>query len=94
MCTKWASESGDRDINGAFMEDYDNTYKHFGTQGRRVIGLCMQEFEAPTNVVFQTETQNYPTTGHTFLGVVAIMDPPRDEAPHAIQSCKRAGIKV
>jgi Ca2+-transporting ATPase len=32
--------------------------------------------------------------GGTFLGVIAIRDPPRDEVADAIQACKTAGIRV
>jgi sodium/potassium-transporting ATPase subunit alpha len=43
---------------------------------------------------FATDKQNFPTDNLCFLGVAAIMDPPRDDALGAIEACKAAGIKV
>ncbi|KAH7729130.1 Protein CATP-1 a [Aphelenchoides avenae] len=40
------------------------------------------------------EEENFPLQDLTFLGVCAIMDPPRDETRGAIEQCKTAGIKV
>jgi sodium/potassium-transporting ATPase subunit alpha len=40
------------------------------------------------------DEENYPIDGLTFLGMAAIMDPPREDAALAIQQCKTAGIKV
>jgi len=40
------------------------------------------------------ELYNEYETGATFLGVVCIRDPPREEAKAAILDCKTAGIRV
>lgn len=37
---------------------------------------------------------NFPLKDLTFVGLVAMEDPPRDGVKEAIQQCKRAGIKV
>jgi sodium/potassium-transporting ATPase subunit alpha len=66
----------------------------FGASGRRVIGFIQKNFRAPANTQFSLEAENFPTKELCFLGVCAIMDPPRDETPSAIKMCKEAGIKV
>lgn len=38
--------------------------------------------------------ESYPDTDLVFLGMVAMMDPPRNDTADAIQQCKDAGIKV
>lgn len=43
---------------------------------------------------FSQETGNYPQGKYCFLGMAAIMDPPRDDTAKAIQECKQAGVKV
>uniref|UniRef100_A0A914E852 P-type Cu(+) transporter n=1 Tax=Acrobeloides nanus TaxID=290746 RepID=A0A914E852_9BILA len=73
---------------------YDKAYDTFGAEGRRVIGFVTHTFTAPTDIVFTLEDENYPTKDLTFLGICAIMDPPRDETAKAIKDCKTAGIKV
>ncbi len=37
---------------------------------------------------------NYPQAGLCFVGMVAIMDPPRETTAGAIANCRSAGIKV
>jgi hypothetical protein len=59
-----------------------------------VIGFCSASFSAPLDVKFSHEKQNYPTDNLCFLGLAAIMDPPRDDTPRAVEACKSAGIKV
>ena len=66
----------------------------FGAHGRRVIGFVQKNFRAPSNTKFSLQEENFPVDDLIFLGVCAIMDPPRDETPGAIKMCKEAGIKV
>lgn len=62
--------------------------------GRRVIGFCYAEFTAPLDTRFDAELQNFPIDHLCFLGITAIMDPPRDDTAGAITACRQAGIKV
>jgi sodium/potassium-transporting ATPase subunit alpha len=59
-----------------------------------VIGFCYTEFSAAADTKFDAEAQNFPTEKLCFLGIAAIMDPPRDDSASAISACKQAGIKV
>jgi sodium/potassium-transporting ATPase subunit alpha len=76
------------------MRALQDAYLHFGNEGRRVIGFVSRTFEAPANIRFSIEEGNYPHNSLCFLGMAAIMDPPRDDTAKAIQACKDAGIKV
>jgi sodium/potassium-transporting ATPase subunit alpha len=67
---------------------------HFGNEGQRVIGFCMRSFEAPASTQFSAQEANFPQDGLCFLGMAAIMDPPRDDSARAVAACKEAGIKV
>lgn len=37
---------------------------------------------------------DFPLTGLRFVGLISLIDPPRAAVPHAVESCKTAGIKV
>ena len=57
-------------------------------QGYRVLALASRNLaELPTEVNVATVE-----VGLDFLGLVALIDPPRDEVPQAVQDCLSAGI--
>jgi len=69
-------------------------------KGQRVLGMIKKEVK-PTKECpmrsskFNTDDYSLPIEdGFTFLGLVAIMDPPRPEVPQVIERCHQAGIKV
>ncbi|KAL7564603.1 hypothetical protein ACA910_017945 [Epithemia clementina (nom. ined.)] len=101
-CTTWATRA-DKDANFAtpvtedFERDFHEIYEGYAKQGRRVLAFCSTTFTAPENIVFAADDEgkyNFPTTNLKFIGMTAIMDPPRDNVPDAIQSCHEAGVKV
>ncbi len=54
-------------------------------QGFRVLALAAKETGSP---------EEEPYRDLTFLGLVALFDPPRDEVRRAIDTCQEAGIRV
>ncbi len=63
------------------------------SQGRRVLALA--ERRRPVAASGRPPlTHAEVTSGLTLLGLVAIMDPPRDEAVRAVALCQQAGIRV
>ena len=98
-CSTYASMKGASrkiDITDAFRREFTEAYENFASQGRRVIALCSKSFQAPVDTVFGSEHSkyNFPTTEMNFIGLVAIMDPPRDNVPDAVEKCLSAGVKV
>ncbi|VDK22797.1 unnamed protein product, partial [Anisakis simplex] len=71
-----------------------DAYDHYGNNGRRVIGFAQKEFRAASDSKFSVEEGNFPFEELTFIGIAAIMDPPRPDTANAIAQCKHAGIKV
>jgi magnesium-transporting ATPase (P-type) len=58
--------------------------------GRRVLALARRELPAG-----QDEIEHHDVaSGLTLLGLVGIIDPPREEARRAVQRCREAGIRV
>ncbi len=58
--------------------------------GMRVLALAYRPTEAgQTTLLFKDVEKNL-----TFLGIIGIVDPPRDETSHAVAQCQKAGIRV
>ena len=58
-------------------------------EGLRVLGIAMRKWDALPNVM----THENVESDLTVLGLVGIIDPPREEAKEAVRLCKAAGIK-
>ncbi|KAG7386827.1 ATPase Na K transporting alpha [Phytophthora pseudosyringae] len=93
-CSTILSETGEEfPMNDSMMREFTQTYERFGSKGRRVLALATRRFES-ASAGFSVEEDNFPSEDLCFVGMVAIMDPPRDDVPEAIAKCKAAGIKV
>ena len=63
--------------------------ERMSTHGLRVLGIAMRKWDAlPDDVSPETVEEEL-----TVLGLVGMMDPPREEAKEAVRLCKSAGIK-
>ena len=54
--------------------------------------LPVQNF--PVNYEFNADPINFPINGLVFVGLMALVDPPRPSVPQAVAKCRSAGIKV
>jgi cation-transporting ATPase F len=59
-------------------------------QGLRVLALARGVLKSPVRSVTHADVAE----GLTFLGLQAMMDPPREEAVDAVRACSKAGIQV
>ncbi|MDR0924765.1 MAG: HAD-IC family P-type ATPase, partial [Hungatella sp.] len=59
----------------------------FSRQGLRVLSFAFREMHEAEKLTEKSEA------GYTFLGMTAMMDPPRPETKNAVLSAKRAGIR-
>ena len=61
---------------------------HLANEGYRVLAFALRKFEAlPDSVTTEAIEQDL-----TFLGLIALIDPPREEALPAVKDCLTAGI--
>jgi sodium/potassium-transporting ATPase subunit alpha len=66
-------------------------------EGERVLGfgqLALPVDQFPMGFAFDTEHVNFPMEGLVFVGLMALLDPPRESVPGAVQTCLEAGVDV
>jgi P-type Ca2+ transporter type 2A len=69
----------------------------YGNRGLRVIALASVEDLKPTklhNTAKTTKEYAQIEQGLTFIGLVAMSDPPRPEVAESVRKCREAGIRV
>ena len=87
-------------ISKEHREAFNKANKHYGGQGRRVLGYAMYWLPVETygpDYVFDPslkEGANFPLSGLTFIGLSALEDPPKLMVKESVEICYRAGIKV
>lgn len=48
----------------------------------------------PNGYNFNVDKPNFPFNAQCFVGIVSLIDPPRDSVPYSVLKCQAAGIKV
>ena len=89
LCTKMMSLKGESGITPAQRAKAISDTHSLGDEGMRVLALAFREIgEKQEYTALNTEESL------TFVGLVAMEDPPRQEAKEAIALCKSAGVAV
>ena len=76
-----------RVITAEDKEKIEAQNQSFSRQGLRVLGFAYKAVSAEEELCLEDENDL------TFLGLIAMMDPPREESMAAVAECKRAGIR-
>lgn len=87
FCTHQYTSKGAEKIDPSYWTE---KMEQIAEKGQRMLGIAFGK----TNIDRTSIDKDYCEKEKTFLGVVGIMDPPRDEVLDAIQECKEAGVKV
>ena len=85
LCTKTLSESGSREFD---KEKLLKEAKNLAEQGYRVLALAMKDINDKTVPIEATIIES----NLSFLALLALIDPPRNEVTQAVKDCITAGI--
>lgn len=68
-------------------ENIERQNQEFSKEGLRVLGFAYKEIDQNQELALEDEQELI------FIGLIAMMDPPRVESKAAVEECKRAGIR-
>ncbi|MGL4786006.1 MAG: cation-translocating P-type ATPase, partial [Cetobacterium sp.] len=74
-------------ISEADVEKIKKANINFAEHGLRVLAFAMKEIEGIRELEFSDEDS------FIFIGLISMIDPPREESKEAVKNCIRAGIK-
>jgi magnesium-transporting ATPase (P-type) len=87
ICEKQYSSDGEQDLD---KEYWEKKIEQVAEMGQRMLGAAFKKTDKGTSEISKDDMDK----NMIFLGVIGIMDPPREEAIEAIRECKEAGITV
>ncbi|CAF3074150.1 unnamed protein product [Rotaria sp. Silwood2] len=80
-----------------WRNQFNNAYLELGKLGERALGFCelqLSSSEYPYGYSFNINEYNFPVNNLRFLGLMAMINPPKVAVPNTIMNCRSAGIKV
>jgi magnesium-transporting ATPase (P-type) len=90
LCTRLAVNGEDRPLSDHERERIMNANDDYAGHGLRVLAVALRRL--PEGFLdFTPETVERDLT---FLGLMAMMDPPRPEVSAAVKKCRQAGIRI
>ncbi len=84
MCSKQRVDDGLTDLD---RDQWFELEEQLAQEGHRVLAIAQKQTDADSIEEEQVE-------GLTMLGLVGILDPPREEAIYAVEQCHHAGVQV
>jgi len=88
MCgLQQGEEKGDEAIDAAY---WHARVEEIAGQGQRVLAIASKTVDAPKQALAFDDVES----NLTLLGLVGLIDPPREEAVAAVRECRAAGIRV
>jgi potassium/sodium efflux P-type ATPase len=90
LCTSMVRNGAERPLDDGERRQIEQAIDDYARGGLRV--LAVAERRLPLDLI--TLTSEVIERDLTFLGLVAMMDPPRAEVADAVAKCHRAGIRI
>ncbi|MFH1403683.1 MAG: calcium-translocating P-type ATPase, PMCA-type [Candidatus Altiarchaeota archaeon] len=86
-CNRMLSRVGETELSSELRTEVLEKNSEFATQAYRVLGLAFRQITGDY-------THENLEQDMTFIGLVAMIDPPREESAKSVDLCKQAGIRV
>ena len=98
-CSHYLNKGQETPIDADFTKRFEEVYKEIAGQGERVLGfarkyLPLEAFPASTDDNYKDVEDKIPHDNYTFVGLISLIDPPKNGVPEAVLRCKNAGIRV
>ena len=74
-------------------DEVDAKVQEFAGKGMRVLAFAMQQVPSSEDTL-EAFNQREPDQSLVFIGLQAMIDPPRTEAIRAVATCQKAGVRV
>ena len=87
MCGKQFTGEGEKDL---YREYWEKRMEKVAAKGQRLLGAAFRKTGNDRTEIDKADLEH----NKVFLGIIGIIDPPRDEAIDAIKECREAGVKV
>lgn len=86
MCSSVAAGDGEKELD---RDHWEKRIDALSSRGLRVLALAMRPSENTDRL-----EQKHVESGLVLLGLVGMLDPPRESAIESVERCQRAGIQV
>ncbi len=90
VLTRCTRALGARGLESFSVEAASNAAQRMAAQGLRVLAVAERRWSALPDPARSEEMESELT----FLGLVGLLDPPREQVRAAVEECKSAGVKV
>lgn len=92
-CSHYLRHGESRPMDNQFLQLFQKTYEVLGSKGERVLGAAYYDL-GHDKQTYSLSKKNYKDNGLVFVGLFALMDPPKPGVTEAIAAARKAHIRV
>ncbi|RDH38194.1 hypothetical protein BDQ94DRAFT_74328 [Aspergillus welwitschiae] len=100
-CTQVVDTDGSvQPLDGRILAHIKSVKDQWSSEGKRVILLARKVLPVsditplPSSREFESHVMSHAKTGLILVGLVGIVDPPREEIPDVVRTLRRAGVRI